>query len=72
MQALRISTDRDARDIDMVHRFLSQEAYWSRGIPRATVEQAVAGSLCFAAPARPQTLMEVQRPDIYQTTETAA
>lgn len=47
MHALRISTDRDLLDMDMVHRFLSQEAYWSRGIPRATVEQAVAESLCF-------------------------
>ena len=44
---LRISTSRDELDVDMIHRFLSQEAYWSRGIPRATVERAIAGSLCF-------------------------
>ncbi|KAF1689947.1 GNAT family N-acetyltransferase [Pseudoxanthomonas koreensis] len=142
MDALRISTDRDALDVGLIHRFLSQEAYWSRGIPRATVERAIAGSLCFggyldgagqvafarvttdgatfgyladvfvlpsqrgrgfgkrlmdavmahpqlqglrrfmlatgdahglyahygfAAPSRPQTLMEILRPDIYQT-----
>lgn len=47
MDTLRISTDRDELDVDLVHRFLSQEAYWSRGIPRATVERAIAGSLCF-------------------------
>ena len=47
MDKLRISTCRDELDVGLVHRFLSQEAYWSRGIPRTTVEQAIAGSLCF-------------------------
>jgi GNAT superfamily N-acetyltransferase len=147
MDALRISTDRGELDIDLIHRFLSEEAYWSRGIPRATVERAIAGSLCFggyldgigqvafarvttdgatfgyladvfvlpsqrgrgfskrlmdavmahpqlqglrrfmlatgdahglyaqygfAAPSRPQTLMEILRPDIYQTAVAAS
>lgn len=45
--ALRISTDKRELDRELIHRFLSTEAYWSRGIPRATVEQAIAGSLCF-------------------------
>ena len=146
MDALRISTDRGELDVDLIHRFLSTEAYWSRGIPRATVERAIAGSLCFggyldavgqvafarvttdgatfgyladvfvlpsqrgrgfgkqlmdavmahpqlqglrrfmlatgdahglyaqygfAAPSRPQTLMEILRPDIYQAATTA-
>lgn len=44
---LRISTDRDELDVELIHRFLAHEAYWSRGIPRATVERAIAGSLCF-------------------------
>lgn len=47
MDALRISTDRGELNVDLIHRFLSEEAYWSRGIPRATVERAIAGSLCF-------------------------
>ena len=47
MPPLRISTDRGELDVDLVHRFLCEEAYWSRGIPRATVERAIAGSLCF-------------------------
>ncbi|HEX8779301.1 MAG TPA: GNAT family N-acetyltransferase [Rhodanobacter sp.] len=47
MVALQVSTDKDRLDIGLIHRFLSTEAYWSRGIPRATVEQAIAGSLCF-------------------------
>ena len=47
MTALRISTDKAELDVDRIHRFLSQEAYWSLGIPRDTVERAIAGSLCF-------------------------
>ncbi|MFT4197179.1 MAG: GNAT family N-acetyltransferase [Pseudoxanthomonas sp.] len=47
MTELRISTDKHALDVDLVHRFLSTEAYWSPGIPRDTVERAIAGSLCF-------------------------
>ena len=47
MGALQVSTDKDRLDIGLIHRFLATEAYWSRGIPRATVERAVAGSLCF-------------------------
>jgi GNAT superfamily N-acetyltransferase len=47
MDALRISTDRGELDVDMIHRFLATDAYWSPGIPRATVERAIAGSLCF-------------------------
>nr|WP_026010526.1 GNAT family N-acetyltransferase [Pseudoxanthomonas sp. GW2] len=47
MTRLRISNDRSELDLDLIHRFLSREAYWSRGIPRETVERAIAGSLCF-------------------------
>lgn len=47
MEQLRISTERSELDVDLIHRFLSRETYWSKGIPRATVEQAIAGSLCF-------------------------
>lgn len=47
MDALRISTDRSELDVDMIHGFLAAEAYWSPGIPRATVDRAIAGSLCF-------------------------
>lgn len=47
MSALQVSTDKDRLDVGLVHQFLATEAYWSRGIPRTTVEQAIAGSLCF-------------------------
>lgn len=45
--ALRIDTSREALDRDMIHAFLAEQAYWSRGIPRETVERAIEGSLCF-------------------------
>lgn len=44
---LRIDTSREALDRDMIHAFLAEQAYWSRCIPRATVERAIEGSLCF-------------------------
>ncbi len=47
MAALQVSTDKERLDIGLIHRFLATEAYWSRGIPRATVERAIDGSLCF-------------------------
>ncbi|ONG58571.1 GNAT family N-acetyltransferase [Pseudoroseomonas deserti] len=44
-----ISTDRARLDMDAIHRFLHEEAYWSPGIERDMVERAVAGSLPFGA-----------------------
>jgi len=42
---------RDLRrsDHDAVYRFLSDEAYWSQGLPREIFDAAVANSLSFAA-----------------------
>ena len=42
-----ISNDRARLDLDVIHDFLTRQSYWCRGIPRATVERAVANSLCF-------------------------
>ncbi len=42
-----ISTDQSKMDIDMIHRYLSEESYWAKGIPRETVEKSVANSFCF-------------------------
>lgn len=46
-EILRISTDPAELDLDLVHRFLAEESAWARGIPRATLERAIAHSLCF-------------------------
>lgn len=49
MDDLRISSDQADVDLDVVHGFLSQHAYWCPGIPRDVVAKAVANSLCFSA-----------------------
>jgi GNAT superfamily N-acetyltransferase len=46
MSAYEISTDPARLDVAAIHAFLTQ-SYWSPGIPRATVERAIANSLCF-------------------------
>jgi GNAT superfamily N-acetyltransferase len=51
-----ISTDPARLDIAAIHRYLSQESYWARNIPLATVERAIAHSLCFGAYAPDGTL----------------
>ncbi len=47
MPVFRISTAPHELDLDLIHGFLSTDAYWSRGIGRDVVERAIAGSLCF-------------------------
>jgi GNAT superfamily N-acetyltransferase len=42
-----VSTDRARLDLDMIGRFLAEEAYWSPGIARDLVEKAIAGSMPF-------------------------
>ena len=45
--ALVVSTDPAQLDVDAIHAYLSGESYWAEGIPRATLEKALAHSLCF-------------------------
>lgn len=42
-----IDTDPNRLELVRLHRFLSEEAYWSRGIPRRVIEKTVEGSLCW-------------------------
>ena len=35
--------------LDQIYRFLSQETYWARGLPREVFDRSIAYSLCFAA-----------------------
>ena len=44
-----VSTDSKHVDRELVWRFLHDEAYWSLGVPRNVVEQAIDGSICFSA-----------------------
>ena len=45
--AYEVSTDPDRLDVELVFRFLSEESYWSPGIPRAVVERSIKNSMCF-------------------------
>lgn len=42
-----ITTDKAKLNIEFIHHFLSTEAYWSKNIPLATVQRAIAHSLNF-------------------------
>src|ERR1700690_1065414 len=42
-----ISTDAHRLKLEVIHRFLAEDSYWSPGIPRSIVERAIANSLCF-------------------------
>jgi GNAT superfamily N-acetyltransferase len=42
-----ISTDQYRLDVDLVFHFLSEESYWSPGIPKVVVERSMSNSLCF-------------------------
>lgn len=42
-----VSTDPALIDLDVVHRFLSEESYWSRGVPRDAIARSNEHSLTF-------------------------
>jgi GNAT superfamily N-acetyltransferase len=42
-----ISTDRRRFDVDVFHRFLSEQSYWARGRTRSTTDAALERSLVF-------------------------
>ncbi|MBL9096991.1 MAG: GNAT family N-acetyltransferase [Alphaproteobacteria bacterium] len=42
-----ISTDRARLDVALIHRWLSEESYWAKGVPRDVVERSIANALCF-------------------------
>jgi GNAT superfamily N-acetyltransferase len=46
---ITISTDKSRLDVDRIHRFLNEESYWAKNIPRATVERSIEHALCFGA-----------------------
>jgi N-acetylglutamate synthase-like GNAT family acetyltransferase len=42
-----ISDDKSRLDLDVIHRYLSEESYWAQGIPHEVVARSIANSLCF-------------------------
>ena len=52
----RVTDDRSAIDLDVVHRWLSEDAYWALGRSRAVVERSVSESLTLGLFDRDDTL----------------
>ena len=44
---LTLTSDPARMDVSAIHRYLSQESYWARGIPLDLVARSLANSLCF-------------------------
>lgn len=42
-----ISDDKIKLNLEVIHRFLSQEAYWCKNIPIEIVQRSIENSLCF-------------------------
>ncbi|WP_282609955.1 GNAT family N-acetyltransferase [Pelagibius sp. Alg239-R121] len=42
-----LTTDSTVFDMDVLFRFISEESYWARGIPRSTFDKALRNSLSF-------------------------
>ena len=42
-----VSTDKSKLDIKLIHKFLSEEAYWSKKIPFEIVKKSIENSFCF-------------------------
>jgi GNAT superfamily N-acetyltransferase len=42
-----ISTDKNLLDIDVIHKFLSEESYWANRRTREQTERAIENSICF-------------------------
>lgn len=42
-----ISTDKTKLNLEVIHQFLSQDAYWCQSIPIEIVRRSIENSLCF-------------------------
>jgi GNAT superfamily N-acetyltransferase len=47
LNTLRISCDKSALDVALIHRFLSGHSGWAKGISLPTVQKSLEHSLCF-------------------------
>ena len=48
IKGFSISTNKKYLDVDVIHNFLNQEAYWSKGIPKETIIKSIENTtLCF-------------------------
>ena len=47
MKPITIKTEPEAQDVSVIHRFLSEESPWAKGISRSLVEESIRNSLNF-------------------------
>jgi GNAT superfamily N-acetyltransferase len=47
MTDFHITTNRAELDLPLIHQFLSEQSYWAKRIPLATVARSIDHSLCF-------------------------
>ena len=43
----QISTDPSKLNLEVIHKYLSEESYWATSIPFETVKKSIEHSLCF-------------------------
>lgn len=43
------SSNKNLLQLDVIHQYLSLESYWAKNIPLDVIQNAIKGSLCFAA-----------------------
>ena len=43
----RISTNKRLLQVSVIHRYLSVDSYWAKGIPKERVRTAIKNSICF-------------------------
>jgi GNAT superfamily N-acetyltransferase len=43
----KISTNKKRLNLAMIHKFLANESYWAKGIPKDVVKKAIQNSFCF-------------------------
>jgi GNAT superfamily N-acetyltransferase len=48
-EQIEISTDKERLDVGLIHRFLTEEAYWARDRTLEQTTRAIENSLCFGA-----------------------
>ncbi|MQR02491.1 GNAT family N-acetyltransferase [Glaciimonas soli] len=48
MNTFRVTTNKAELDIASIHRFLSQETPWAKGLPFSVLQKGIENSLCFA------------------------
>lgn len=47
MEEIVVSTDNSKLDIPLIHKYISEDSYWARGVPLEIVKKSIENSLCF-------------------------